>query len=86
MALKRWEIQVLMLLAQDPRSPEAQEVFEEYKNEFSTDAKKVATQILKGEITAKNASDRIVKSAEVFLRRGAARTAERETRELAHVS
>jgi hypothetical protein len=85
MALKRWEIQVLMLLAQEPKSPEAREVFEEYKNDFSADAKKVASQILKGEAAVKNASDRIAKSAEVFLRRGAARTAERETRELAHV-
>lgn len=85
MALKRWEIQVLMLLAQEPRSPEAQEMFAEYENEFSKAAKKVA-QVLRGDIASKNVSKDIAKSAQVFLRRGAARTAERDTRELAHAS
>jgi hypothetical protein len=73
--LKRWEVQVLILLAQEPDHPEAREVFEEYEGKFSPHAKDIALRILEGGTGPGGASDPIAVSTEAFLRCGASRTA-----------
>lgn len=69
--IKRWEVQVLMLLAQEPNHPEAQEVFNEYKDKFGSDALEVAKQILSNNTI--NKVDSIINTARAFLSAGSAR-------------
>ena len=85
MSLKRWEIQVLLLLAEDPKSAEGKDLFAEYAGRFSSDAREMAQQIMEVNVAGKSSKKRIVESAKAFIRRANSRNAERETRELAYV-
>lgn len=79
MALKRWEIQLLLLLAQNRKAPEASELLTEFEGRLSSNGKALAKRI----VSNAKVSNRVAESADIFIRRADARSAEREHRHFA---
>jgi hypothetical protein len=79
MALERWEIQFLLLLAQNRNSLKAGDLLREFEPRLSLNGKALARRIVKGT----KVSNRLAESAEIFIRRADGRTAERKSRQLA---
>jgi hypothetical protein len=79
MALERWEIQLLVLLAKNRESSSARDIFEQYKPRLSEQAKSIAEGIISGK-----GHGRFAETAAVFLDRAAAHNAQREIRESLH--
>jgi hypothetical protein len=77
MALKRWEIQLLVLVAKNRKDAKARALVGEFP-QLSKDAKEMANRIL-DERT--NAGDRFDDTVKVFIKRADARKASRATRE-----
>ena len=79
MALKRWEIQLLLLLAENRKTDKASDLLTEFEPQLSSNGKALANRIVKNA----KVSSRVAESADIFIRRADARSAEREHRQLA---
>lgn len=77
MSLKRWEIQLLVLVAKNRRDGKARALLNEFP-QMSKNAKELAKRILEGRT---NAGDRFDGTVQTFIERADARKASRARRE-----